>query len=434
MSTKRNRFQSRTLRTEVLERREMLAADLGLHFAAAIHGAHDAQPAQVRQQTQQATPVEQIQLATRDQLQQRDQLKDGSCLTDAAAVPAALAAKAGDQVKQKDQTRDQLKDGSCVTATTAVPAALAAKAGDQLKQKDQARDQLKDGSCLTDTTAVPAALAAKAGDQVKQKDQTRDQLKDGSCLVDSTAVPAALAATAQTSTGQAQTQKAPVRLVPLSAAEKEGLLFVREEEKLARDVYLTLAQEWNLPIFTNIAASEQAHMDAVKTLLVKYGLADPVVDNTVGVFTNTALQQLYNDLTGDAVADLSYLGLDLSLAGGSSSLLAALEVGAFIEEFDILDIMNHEADVTHTDVMNVYENLLKGSRNHLRSFTSQITALGEEYQPVLMVGDLQDLYDSIVNTSLETGKQNGRPTSSSQMQAVDLAFAQVASAASVLLA
>jgi len=76
----------------------------------------------------------------------------------------------------------------------------------------------------------------------------------------------------------------------IGADEIEGLLFMREEEKLARDVYLTLYDQWNLSIFKNIAASESAHMDAILTLLERYGIDDPAAGKDVGEFTNPDLQ------------------------------------------------------------------------------------------------------------------------------------------------
>jgi hypothetical protein len=82
----------------------------------------------------------------------------------------------------------------------------------------------------------------------------------------------------------------------LSEAEINGLFQMREEEKLARDVYLTLFEAWNHRVFTNIAQSEQQHMDAVKILLDKYALPDPVVDDTVGIFYDSQIQNLYNEL------------------------------------------------------------------------------------------------------------------------------------------
>lgn len=78
-----------------------------------------------------------------------------------------------------------------------------------------------------------------------------------------------------------------------TAQESIDLLQLREEEKLARDVYLTLHAKWGNDIFEKISASEQKHMDKVKGLLDGFGIADPVTDDSVGVFVNTELAALY---------------------------------------------------------------------------------------------------------------------------------------------
>ena len=175
----------------------------------------------------------------------------------------------------------------------------------------------------------------------------------------------------------------------LTAAEAEGLIFMREEEKLARDVYLTLYDQWGLSLFQNIANSEQTHTDAVKTLLDRYGLDDPMTNRVVGEFENDVLQALYDDL----------------VAAGSESLGDALKVGAAIEEIDILDLEKYMAQTDKADILTVYENLTKGSRNHLRSFTSTLARqTGEIYEPQYMS---QQAYDEIVDAELETGG-NGR--------------------------
>ncbi|MEN8126642.1 MAG: DUF2202 domain-containing protein, partial [Planctomycetota bacterium] len=111
----------------------------------------------------------------------------------------------------------------------------------------------------------------------------------------------------------------------LSDKEASDLIFLREEEKLARDVYLALYEVWGTPIFLNISASEQRHTDSVANLIVKYGLVDPVVDDTPGVFANPVLAQLYVDLVAQG-------------SGEDATLKDALEVGVFIEELDIHDI------------------------------------------------------------------------------------------------
>ena len=171
----------------------------------------------------------------------------------------------------------------------------------------------------------------------------------------------------------------------LTEIEAEGLLFMREEEKLARDVYLTLYDQWNINIFQNIAASEQTHTDAIKTLLDQYGLDDPVVNDEIGVFTNADLQALYDQL----------------VAQGSQSLGDALNVGAAIEEIDILDLEKYIAQTDNADIQMVYESLLKGSRNHLRAFVSTMQRqIGTIYQPQYLS---QDAYQAIVGSDIETG-------------------------------
>ncbi len=152
----------------------------------------------------------------------------------------------------------------------------------------------------------------------------------------------------------------------LSADEAAGLIFMREEEKLAHDVYVTLYQQYGLTLFNNISNSEATHMASIKTLLDRYGLVDPVTGNGVGEFENADLQALYTQL----------------IAQGSQSLSAALKVGAAIEEIDILDLKARLATTTHSDIQQVYNQLLNGSYNHLRSFTNTLkTQTGEVYQP-----------------------------------------------------
>jgi hypothetical protein len=144
-----------------------------------------------------------------------------------------------------------------------------------------------------------------------------------------------------------------VQVSPLTTEEKYWLTYMREEEKLARDVYLVMYEKWGSRIFNNIAASEQKHMDAIKTLLDRYGIPDPAQDNGRGEFTNQELQTLYNDLVEQ----------------GSVSLIEALKVGVFIEETDIDDLKAAIALTTHKDIGTVYSNLLRGSLNHLKAFT-----------------------------------------------------------------
>jgi hypothetical protein len=151
----------------------------------------------------------------------------------------------------------------------------------------------------------------------------------------------------------------------LTEKEIKDITYIREEEKLARDVYLTLYELYQAPIFANISESEQRHMDALERLIEKYELEDPVEDDTVGVFppvpeqdTDTDFNDLYDEL------------VDL----GGKSYCEALQVGIDIELLDIDDIEIALEDVVAQDVNRVLNNLLNGSYNHLNAFTSQSVA------------------------------------------------------------
>jgi hypothetical protein len=181
----------------------------------------------------------------------------------------------------------------------------------------------------------------------------------------------------------------PVEIVSLSDEEAQTLTFMREEEKLARDVYITLYNIWGNDVFNNISRSEQKHMDSMKSQLDKYGLEDPVTDNTVGVFQNEVLADLYDEL----------------VARGEASAEEALFVGGFIEELDIGDLEEAIAESTHVDIASAYENLMRGSRNHLRAFVGRIEALGIVYEAQVLP---QEEVDAIVNSPMERGGRKGR--------------------------
>ncbi len=174
---------------------------------------------------------------------------------------------------------------------------------------------------------------------------------------------------------------AQLKLLPieaLSIEEHDGLIFLREEEKLARDVYNYLHEYYNLNVFINIPRSEQQHMDAVKYLLDRYEINDPAEGKVSGEFSNKELQELYNNL----------------IIKGKESAVEALKVGALIEEVDIRDLMNELKErVDNQDIEFVYNNLLKGSKNHLRAFTGVLKTYGVVYSPVILE---QDFYNGII--------------------------------------
>ena len=154
----------------------------------------------------------------------------------------------------------------------------------------------------------------------------------------------------------------------LTNAEVEGLKFMREEEKMARDVYRTLGDRWNLRSFSNINQAEQRHMDQVKTLMQSYGIADPVVSDEVGVFTNPQLAAMYTQL----------------VQRGETSLPEALKVGALIGENDIKDLRDRLNATANPQIKATYGYLLQGSYNHLQAFVRQIERQGGSYTPQVL--------------------------------------------------
>lgn len=166
----------------------------------------------------------------------------------------------------------------------------------------------------------------------------------------------------------------------LTAIEQYDLSFLREEEKLARDVYLFNKERYGANIFDNIASSEQTHMDKVLEFLELAGLDDPIKTNAIGDFNNAELASLYRELTEQS----------------SVSLVEALKVGALIEDLDIDDIEKMMAHTTNTSVLKVYSNLVCGSKNHIRSYTNSIVSNGETYTPQFIT---VEYYNQILSES-----------------------------------
>lgn len=166
----------------------------------------------------------------------------------------------------------------------------------------------------------------------------------------------------------------------LTNQEIADLQFLREEEKLARDVYLYAFDKYNFELFQKIAGSEQVHIDEVKILLDKYELEDPAsIDK--GVFLDTTLQNLYNQLI--AMTDTSFLG--------------GLTAGMIIEDMDMSDIEDFEANTAITEILDVYAFLKCTSKNHMRYFYVDLTNNGGTYSPQFIS---QQEYDDIVNSQL----------------------------------
>lgn len=193
---------------------------------------------------------------------------------------------------------------------------------------------------------------------------------DGTSTIDSTALADTLAS---------------YPLDTLSAAERASLLYMREEEQLAHDVYAVSATLWPQPVFANIRDSEATHAAAVQALLDRYGVPDPLAGLPNGSFKSASFQTLYQSL----------------VARSRTSVLEALKVGVEIEELDMRDIAAQKVGIDNADILLVYDHLLRGSRNHLRAFMKVLTQLGGSYVPIYIS---QAEFDAIVSSPVETGR------------------------------
>ena len=101
-------------------------------------------------------------------------------------------------------------------------------------------------------------------------------------------------------------------LAPLTEDEISTLLWMREEEKVARDVYIAMNEKWNAKI-SGFHASEQKHCDAIAEL-ARYGIEDPT-PTEIGEFSVAELQAMYDTL----------------MVQGNVSYLEALKVGVAID-------------------------------------------------------------------------------------------------------
>ena len=177
----------------------------------------------------------------------------------------------------------------------------------------------------------------------------------------------------------------------LNQQEKDAILYMREEEKLARDVYNLLYDKWGINPFGNIRQSEQVHMDRMKTLITTYQLEDPVMKNLdkQGIFTNVLLQQYYNELS----------------TTGVRSLIDALKAGAKIEELDIADLEERIKQTQRQDIISSYNFLKMASENHLRAFVRRLKMQGIIYEPVILS---ETEFEKIIASEEARGRNGGR--------------------------
>jgi hypothetical protein len=138
----------------------------------------------------------------------------------------------------------------------------------------------------------------------------------------------------------------------LTSQQKATLASIAEQEKLSRDLYAAFAARYHIPVFTRIAAAETRHLDAIRTALAAYGVADPTAGKAAGTFATPAVQASYDRL----------------LAQGTASQDAALRTGQAAERADITALSTALKGLTAPRLQNTYTNLLDASRTHLDTF------------------------------------------------------------------
>ncbi|GEM_PF-6895977 len=164
---------------------------------------------------------------------------------------------------------------------------------------------------------------------------------------------------------------------PINDVELAGMMRIREEEKLAHDVYQFLANHWNNPTFANMAQAEQTHMETMLALMGKYGIPDPVPGNIPGKFSDPEFQNLYHELT----------------TRGMASFENALEVGARVEDMNIHDLNAMTAMTDNADIRFVYQNHMASSVGQMRMLTGFMGSYGHTYSPQYMS---QEAYDQMM--------------------------------------
>lgn len=172
--------------------------------------------------------------------------------------------------------------------------------------------------------------------------------------------------------------------------DRQNLLYMLEEEKLARDTYIYLNELYHVNQFANIMQSEQRHMDVIGGLLDSQGIEYSILPE--GQFSNAALQDLYNKFVEE----------------GKMGIVEAYKIGATIEDVDIYVLTEKTAATTNESIKAVFDNLKCGSGNHMRSFYSALKSNGVEYTAQFISPEELASVLAGTNGGCGNGNRNGR--------------------------
>lgn len=175
---------------------------------------------------------------------------------------------------------------------------------------------------------------------------------------------------------------------PLSADEIEFLFAIREDEKVARDLYTSFSALYPASVqIAKIKTAEDSHIACIEAVLDYYEISYPAMTAT-GVFEDAERQALYNDLVDK-----------------SATLLETFGTMAVIEEETVLAYKSVQSEITNENISLVVANMIKASSNHLKAAVRQITALGGSYTPSYLSAEE---FDAIINSSFQNGNKYGQ--------------------------
>ncbi|MEA3418851.1 MAG: DUF2202 domain-containing protein [Campylobacterota bacterium] len=173
----------------------------------------------------------------------------------------------------------------------------------------------------------------------------------------------------------------------LTDAQKYTLAYMWNEEKLAKDIYLALYENYPVQTFYNIATkAETKHQAMIEELIKKYDLN---ITNLVDYKESYSEAELRAFAPGEfGIQEIKDL-YDALYTKGSQSQEAALKVGCMVEVTDVNDLDEDIAIAQGAaDLVAVFENLRAGSYNHYWAFDKALknmgvaegcASLGEEY-------------------------------------------------------
>ncbi len=144
------------------------------------------------------------------------------------------------------------------------------------------------------------------------------------------------------------------------------LLFIYEEEKMARDLYASFGEKWGWQTIGRVSMSESMHLNSVMNLLHTYGIPEPVLPT--GSYQSAAISELAKRLLNEGIASED----------------AALHSALYVEEYDIADLTKRMNDTADPSILSTYQYLLNGSNAHLRYFYSLLVENGGTYTPQVL--------------------------------------------------